>query len=176
MGFRHIVPDGPDHVLFVLGLFLICREIGLLLWQVTLFTLAHSLTLALALCGVVSLPERPVEILIALSIGFIAIENLINRDFSRWRPFLTILFGLVHGFGFAGAFVESGIPLGDPLIALVALNLGIELGQLAVVSLAFVVFGTFWSRAWYRAGVTIPGSLVIGVAGFSWAVQRMIPL
>jgi hypothetical protein len=172
-GFQHIVPEGPDHVLFVLGLFLMCREIGSLLWQVTLFTLAHSLTLALALCGLVTLPDRPVEILIALSIAFIAVENLVLKDLSRWRPLVVVGFGLVHGFGFAGAFVESGIPLDDPLVAVVGLNLGVELGQLAVLAVAFALFGQFWERGWYRKAVTIPGSLVIGALGLSWAVMRM---
>lgn len=172
-GFQHIVPEGPDHVLFVLGLFLMCREVGSLLWQVTLFTLAHSLTLALALCGLVTLPDRPVEILIALSIAFIAVENLVMKDLSRWRPLVVVVFGLVHGFGFAGAFVESGIPLNDPLVAVLGLNLGVELGQLAVLAVAFALFGRFWERVWYRKAVTIPGSLAIGALGLSWAVMRM---
>ncbi|MEZ0386370.1 MAG: HupE/UreJ family protein [Verrucomicrobium sp.] len=172
-GFSHIIPDGPDHVLFVLGLFLMCREVGSLLWQITLFTLAHSLTLALALCGIVSLPDKPVEILIALSIAFIALENVLVRDLSRWRPWVIVGFGLMHGFGFAGAFVESGIPLGEPVIAIVGLNLGVELGQLAVVLLAAAVFGRFWTRSWYRRAVTVPGSLAIGGLGLSWALMRL---
>lgn len=173
-GFRHIVPDGPDHVLFVLGLFLLCRNVTALLWQVTLFTLAHSFTLGLALCGVVQMPDRPVEVLIALSIALVAVENIVSRDLGMWRTWVVIFFGLIHGFGFAGAFVEAGIPLDQPVVALLGLNIGVELGQMAVLAVAWGLVGHFWERRWYRNAITVPGSLAIGLVGVTWAVTRLI--
>jgi len=173
VGFEHVLPDGLDHVLFVLGLFLICRDFFSVLWQVTLFTIGHSLTLGLALCGLVNVPHEPVEVLIALSITFIAVENIYFKTFTNWRPWVILGCGLIHGLGFAGAFLEVGIPPNEALVAILSLSLGVEMGQIAVISLAFLCFGTFWNRTWYRKAVTVPGSLIIAAVGLFWAVTRM---
>jgi hypothetical protein len=174
LGFRHILPDGLDHVLFVLGLFLMCRDWVPLLWQVTLFTLAHSLTLGLAMCGVVSVPAGPVELLIALSIVGIGLENVFSHQ-SQWlRPMMIVCFGLVHGFGFAQAFSSQGLGTQDLALALVSLNLGVELGQIAVIALAGLLFSGFWQREWYRRMVTVPGSLLIAGAGLVWVFGHFL--
>jgi hypothetical protein len=102
LGYTHILPKGLDHILFVLGLFLLSARFKPLLMQVTAFTIAHSITLGLSMYGIVSLPSRIVEPLIALSIAYVAIENVLTRELKPWRIALVFMFGLLHGLGFAG--------------------------------------------------------------------------
>ncbi len=174
LGFAHIVPAGPDHMLFVLGLFLLCARWRPLLWQVSAFTAAHTLTLALATWGVMTLPTAVVEPLIALSIAYVAIENLFVRELKPWRPALVFAFGLLHGLGFAGVLAELGLPRGETTTALVGFNLGVELGQLAVLATAFAAVGWLRERPWYRTRVVVPASLAIAAMGLTWAVQRVV--
>ena len=143
LGFTHILPLGLDHILFVLGLFLFRVEFRSLLWQISSFTLAHTLTLGLGIYGMVSLPTRPVEALIALSIVYIAAENITVRQVGRARLLAIFLFGLLHGLGFAGVVIELGLPLGEKALALFSFNLGVELGQIAVLTGAFPGPGSF---------------------------------
>ena len=138
VGFDHIVPLGLDHILFVLGLFFLSTHLGPLLWQVSAFTLAHTITLALAALGYVSIPGSIVEPLIAASIAFVAIENITSRGLSRWRPLVVFGFGLLHGLGFASVLGEFGLPPGSFVPALIGFNVGVELGQLAVIAVAFL--------------------------------------
>lgn len=172
-GFAHIIPDGPDHVLFVLGLFLICRAFTSLIWQVTLFTVAHSMTMGLAMAGVLQLPSRPVEVLIALSIAFVAVENIFRKDLSRWRHMVVFASGLVHGLGFAHAFQEHTLPTQFVPVSLLGMSIGVEIGQVAVVSIAFLIFGNYWNRAWYRPTVVIPASFCLMIIGLWWAIERI---
>jgi HupE/UreJ protein len=173
LGFQHILPNGLDHIFFVLGLFFLSRNFTTLLWQITAFTLAHSLTFGLSLYGLVEAPARLVEVVVALSISFIALENLFSERLSPWRPWVVFGFGLVHGLAFAHTFREHDIPQEHFMPALFAFNIGIELGQLAVVALASACVAAFWNREWYRKGIAIPVSLVIGIVGLYWAGERM---
>jgi hypothetical protein len=173
LGFTHILPYGLDHVLFVLSLFFCCRGFGVLLAQVTLFTVAHSLSLGVAVASGWGVPSQLVEVAIALSIAFVAVENLVRQQPGRWSYLLTFLFGLVHGLGFADAFHEAAGSVTDFAVALLSFNVGLESGQLVVVLLAFVLVGRFWERAWYRHAVVIPASAAIAVVGFAWAALRM---
>lgn len=173
VGFIHIVPKGLDHILFVLGLFLLSRNMRPLLIQVTTFTVAHSITLALSLYGIVDLPPSIVEPLIALSIAFIAIENLFMRNLSPWRPFVVFGFGLLHGLGFAGVLTDLGLSRGEFVEALIGFNVGVEIGQLAVILAAFLAVGIWGlSEQTYRRTVVIPASLLIAVTGLYWTVER----
>lgn len=172
LGFEHIVPKGLDHILFVLGLFLLSARAKPLLWQITAFTVAHSLTLALSMLGIVALPASIVEPLIAVSIAYVAIENIATSELKPWRPAVVFAFGLLHGLGFAGVLAELGLPSGEFLPALLGFNLGVELGQLAVVAGAFVAVGWWSSRPGYRRWVVIPGSAVIALVGVYWAIER----
>ena len=138
LGFWHIIPEGLDHILFVVGLFLLSAKLKPLLLQVTAFTVAHTVSLALSTYGVVGLSPSIVEPLIALSIAYVAIENLATRELTPWRPAVVFLFGLLHGLGFAGVLGEIGIPEPDFLVALLSFNVGVEAGQLAVLALALV--------------------------------------
>ena len=173
MGFHHILPLGPDHVLFVLGLFLLSSKTKDLMKQVSAFTVAHSLTLALSLYGLVQLPSRIVEPLIAISIAFVAIENLYTSKTHAWRPAVVFGFGLVHGLGFASALRETGLVRGDFLTGLVGFNLGVELGQLAVVACAFAAVGWLRKSPRYRLAVVMPASVAIAAVALFWTVQRV---
>src|SRR5262245_20338422 len=174
LGFTHIVPKGTDHILFVLGIYLLALEKRSILMQVTAFTVAHSITLALTIYGIVSLSPRIVEPLIALSIVCVAVENLFVRSFHLWRLALVFAFGLLHGMGFAGVLRELGIPRSQFIPALVSFNLGVEGGQLAVIAAAFLLVGYWFGRkAWYRARITLPASACIAAIGLYWTVQRV---
>lgn len=174
LGFTHIVPKGLDHVLFVLGIFLVSRRLRPILLQVTAFTIAHSITLALSITGIFTLPSSIVEPAIALSIAYIAIENVIVKDLRPWRYAMVFGFGLLHGLGFAGVLRELGLPPSDFLAALFGFNVGVELGQLAVIGAAFLAVG-FWfrDRTWYRSRVVLPASLAIACAGVYWTLERL---
>jgi hypothetical protein len=174
LGFEHILPQGPDHVLFILGLFLLSTRLSTLLWQISAFTIAHSITLGLALYGVVRLPPSIVEPAIAGSIAFIAIENLWTTKLHVWRPMVVFAFGLIHGMGFASVLLDMGLPRRDFAPALVAFNIGVELGQIAVVIIAMLVVGWFRKRTWYRSVVVVPASAGIALCGIAWMVQRLI--
>lgn len=172
LGYVHIVPRGLDHILFVLGLFLLAARWKPLLVQVSAFTLAHTVTLALSTYGVVALPSRVVEPLIAASIAYVALENVFTEKLHSWRSALVFMFGLLHGLGFAGVLAELGLPRGQGLTALMAFNVGVELGQLTVLAGAFVLLGVWRVRPWYRRRIVIPASLAIAVVGLWWAVRR----
>ena len=172
IGFTHILPHGLDHILFLLGLFFLTRSFPALLLQMTLFTLAHSLTLGLSIYGIVSIPMQAVEVAIALSIAFIAIENLFRDELSRWRPAVVFACGMVHGLGFGHSFQQTPLESGDFLAALFSFNLGIEFGQLAVVGIVYAVVAAWWKRDWYRAAIARPASAVIAASGLYWAVER----
>ena len=173
VGFIHIIPEGLDHILFVIGLFLLAARMRPLLIQVTCFTLAHTLTLGLSIYGMISLPSSVVEPLIALSIAFVALENVFTSKIRPWRPVLVFGFGLLHGLGFAGVLSEIGLPRDEFLFALVFFNVGVEFGQLFLIVAAFVLIGLFRKKEWYRARLTIPLSCIIGLVGLYWTVERI---
>lgn len=174
LGFTHILPKGLDHVLFVLGIFFLSRRLRPILLQVTAFTVAHSITLALSIYGVVSLPSSIVEPAIALSIAYIAIENVLMADLRPWRYAVVFAFGLLHGLGFAGVLREVGLPRAEFLTALLGFNVGVELGQLTVIAAAFLLVG-YWfrERLWYRQRIVMPASACIAFLGIYWTLERL---
>lgn len=190
VGFDHILPKGLDHILFVLGLFFLSTRLGPLLWQVTAFTLAHTVTLALGALGVVNIPGAIVEPLIAASIVYVAVENIFARKMNSWRPLIVFGFGLLHGLGFASVLGEFGLPEGTVLAALIGFNVGVELGQLTVIALAAIALWLgcraadlarldgvegvveeypVMFRAW-----SITGSLIIAVVAIWWVIERTL--
>ena len=174
IGFQHIVPKGLDHILFVVGLFLLSPRLRALSWQVTGFTLAHSVTLALGIYGLVSVPAAIVEPLIAASIVFVAVENLFTDRLHRWRPVAVFTFGLLHGLGFAGVLTEVGLPQAQFVTGLIGFNLGVELGQLTVIAACFLGVGLwFRHRHWYRRAIAMPASLAVAVVATFWFVERI---
>jgi hydrogenase/urease accessory protein HupE len=174
LGFRHIVPGGLDHVLFVLGIYLLSGRARSVLWQVSAFTVAHSITLGLSMYGLVSVSPRIVEPLIALSIAYVAIENIFLSELRSWRVALVFAFGLLHGMGFAGALKELGLPRSEFVTALLTFNIGVEAGQLAVIGTAFLLVGWYSAhRVWYRRRIVVPASMLIACTAVYWTVQRL---
>ena len=172
-GITHIIPSGLDHILFVLGLFFLSPRLKPLLLQVTAFTIAHSLTLALSVFGIVKLSPIIVEPIIALSITVVAVENLFAREVKPWRWAAVFVFGLFHGLGFASLIQEAGLPAGQRLPALLGFNVGVEIGQLAVVLAALAATAWCQQRPWYFQRVTVPVSVAIAGTGIIWTIQRI---
>ena len=177
LGFTHIVPKGLDHMLFVLGIYLLSGRARSVLWQVSAFTVAHSITLGLSMYGVVAVSPRIVEPLIALSIAYVAIENIFLSELKSWRVALVFAFGLLHGMGFAGALKELGLPRSEFVTALLTFNVGVEAGQLAVIGAAFLLVG--WhcaNRDWYRSRIVVPVSMLIACTAVYWTIERSVTL
>lgn len=174
VGFDHIIPKGLDHILFVIGLFLLNSRLGPLLWQVTTFTLAHSVTLALAALGIVTIAPSIVEPLIAASIVFIALENILTDKLNRWRLVMVFVFGLLHGLGFAGVLSEFGLPPGQFVSGLIGFNIGVEIGQLTVIAVCYLLVGLWFSgKSWYRPVIVYPASIAITLIAAYWFVERV---
>lgn len=174
LGFFHILPLGLDHILFVVGLFLLSANWRQLLAQATAFTLAHSITLGLATADIFSLPSEIVEPLIALSIVIVGLENLLTKTLKPRRIVVVFAFGLLHGLGFAGVLETIGLPQNAFFSSLLAFNLGVEFGQIAVLAICFLAFFKFLKESWYRKRIVIPGSLIISVVGIYWTIARLL--
>ncbi|MCH2077805.1 MAG: HupE/UreJ family protein [Rhodobacteraceae bacterium] len=191
-GFEHIIPLGVDHILFVLGLFFFALKWSPILWQVTAFTVAHTVTLALATLGIINIPDEwmwLVEAIIALSITWVAIENILQPRMGWLRPAIVFVFGLLHGLGFASVLSDFGLSQGQFVVSLIAFNVGVEIGQLTVILSAFVlIMVAVWAARvgrlddpeeamvrdlpeMYRANAIV-GSILIGLVGAYWFVER----
>ena len=174
IGFDHIIPKGLDHILFVLGLFFLAAGFRALIWQISAFTVAHTITLAAGALGWVVVAPSVVEPLIAASIVFIAVENVLSNRLHTWRPLVVFCFGLLHGLGFASVLGEFGLPRDQFIPALIGFNLGVEFGQIVVIIIAFLLVGlAFRKRAWYRGRIAIPASMMIGLIGAWWFFERV---
>ena len=175
VGFEHIIPKGWDHIIFVLGLFFFSTKLRPLVWQISAFTVAHTFTLALGSIGYIKIIPEIVEPLIALSIVFIAVENIFFDRLSKWRPIVIFIFGLLHGLGFASVLGEFGLPDGFFIAALLGFNLGVEIGQLTVVLLAFITLGYWFNKKdYYQISIANPISIIIGLVGAYWFIERVI--
>ena len=175
LGISHIVPYGADHILFVASLCLLNKKFTSILWQATAFTVAHTITLALSMQGIVKLPAGVVEPLIALSIMFVAIENILVSNLKAWRIAIVFLFGLLHGMGFASALSETGLPRNQFFTSIISFNAGVEAGQMIIVSLVFLlVIVPFGKMPGYRKRVVYPLSAVISLIAAYWTLQRIV--
>ena len=171
-GFRHIIPLGLDHICFILGLFFLQPKWRPLLWQTSAFTLAHSITLALVVLGVFTVPAKVVEPMIALSIAYVGIENLWVKELKPWRVALVFALGLLHGMGFASVMKELELPQGQVIEPLIGFNLGVELGQMSVLVAAFAATVCFLNKP--RFGIVRKvASALIGVVGLYWTYERI---
>ena len=174
LGFTHVLPLGPDHMLFVMGLFLLNSRPRALVAQVSAFAVAHSLTLGLATYGLITVPSHIIEPAIALSIVYVAIENLLWSDLKKSRVGLVFAFGLLHGLGFASVLQGLGLPQANFLMALASFNVGVQTAELTVLVGVFLLVG--WrcaERGWYRAHVAVPASAAIACTAMFWAVERI---
>ena len=174
LGFRHIIPGGIDHILFVSALCLLSTKIKTILWQATAFTVAHSVTLALSMKNIIVVPAAITEPIIALSICFVAIENLLFAELKAWRILIVFMFGLIHGLGFASALNEIGLPPNKFYISILAFNGGVELGQIAIIVLLFTSIIRFWGKKdWYRQRIVFPLSVIIAMLAGYWTITRL---
>ena len=174
LGFTHIIPQGLDHILFVIGLCLLSNKVKIILWQATAFTVAHSITLALSMKNIIVAPSAIVEPIIALSILFVAIENLLLNELKVWRILLVFLFGLIHGLGFASSLNEIGLPRNKFALSIISFNVGVELGQITII---LAVFGLlvipFGKKSYYRKKIVYPISIAIALMALYWTIERV---
>lgn len=174
LGFTHIIPQGADHILFVAGLCLLSTRIKTILWQATAFTVAHSVTLALSMKNIIALPAALVEPVIALSILFVAVENIMLTELKPWRVLIVFLFGLIHGMGFASALNEIGLPPNQFFTSIISFNAGVELGQVAVIVAMFaMIIIPLGKKPWYRQRMVYPFSAMIAVVAAWWTIERL---
>jgi hypothetical protein len=174
LGFTHILPLGIDHILFILGIYLLSPNLKTAFIQASVFTLAHTITLTLSVYDIVNINPDIVEPVIALSIVFIAIENIFTKDIKAGRIILIFLFGLIHGLGFASVLTELGLPKSEFLTALISFTIGVELGQTAVILLAYFLIGKwFSSKQWYHQKIVVSFSFVIASIALYWTVERI---
>ena len=175
LGISHIVPYGFDHILFIISLCLLNTKFTTILWQATAFTVAHTITLALSMQGIIKLPAEVVEPLIALSIMFVAIENILLNELKAWRIAIVFMFGLVHGMRFASALNEIGLPRNQFFTSIFSFNAGVEIGQISVISLVFLlIIIPLGKMPWYKKGVVYPLSAAIALIAAYWTIQRII--
>jgi hypothetical protein len=173
LGVRHIIPLGTDHILFVTSLCLLSTHIKTIFWQATAFTVAHSVTLALSMKGILVAPGAVVEPIIALSIIFVAIENILLRELKAWRIVIVFLFGLIHGLGFASALNEIGLPRNKFYTSILSFNAGVEIGQVLVIVCVFaMIIIPFGKRKEYRKFVVYPASFLIAIIASYWFIKR----
>ena len=197
LGFEHIIPNGFDHILFIVSLYLLSPKLKNVLWQATAFTIAHTLTLILSMRGLIIAPPAIIEPIIALSIFFVALENVFsyhqlalsddqannrnseltvkNSSLLKRRIALVFLFGLVHGMGFASSLNEIGLPPNAFFSSLITFNIGVELGQVTIILLCYFAFGRWFSeKTWYQSRIVVPISVCIAIIAGFWTVQRLI--
>lgn len=175
LGIAHVVPLGWDHMLFIIALFFLSSKLKTAIIQCSVFTIAHSCTLFLAALRVVQFQEKWVEIFIALSIFFVAVENLFIKNITWRRLLLVFVFGLIHGLGFAASLSQQAIEKATVIQAVVGFNLGVETAQiLLIVSCYFLIARLLREKKWYTVFIVQPIS--IGIAGIAlfWTVQRFL--
>lgn len=181
LGYRHILPMGIDHILFVVSLFLLSPKLKPVLWQATAFTIAHTITLGLSMYKVIVPPAAIVEPVIALSILYVALENIFSPTLKKSRIGIVFLFGLIHGMGFASALSEIGLPKNAYFTSLIMFNVGVELGQLTVICISYLLFrklylaiaNRFTKTPDYRKNIVVPVSIVIAAIALYWTIERI---
>lgn len=174
LGFSHIIPQGLDHILFVVGLCLLSHRMKVIVWQATAFTVAHSITLALSMKGIIVAPSAVVEVIIAASILFVAIENMLLSNLKPWRIALVFAFGLIHGLGFASSLNEIGLPRNQFALSILSFNVGVELGQLCIILAVFaLLIKPFGKKVFYKQRIVFPLSIAIALMAIYWIVERL---
>lgn len=177
LGFTHVIPLGLDHILFILTLFFLNSKVKSVIVQCSVFTVAHSLSLGLAASGWVLPNSNYIEPLIAVSILYNAIENIVHKKVNPYRLAIIFVFGLIHGMGFATALKEIGIPKEQFFTCLFSFNLGVEFGQIVVVLLTYFLIGKWLSnKLWYKERIVYPISSAIGCIALYWTIERILYL
>ena len=175
VGFTHILPKGLDHILFVLGLLFLTPKFYPLLLQISIFTLAHTITLAISSLKIITISSKIVEPLIAASIIYIAVENFFNSSLTKNRSITIFFFGLLHGLGFASVLSSFGLPSTNFVWALVGFNIGVEIGQITII-FVFYAICIYWinTKNYYTKFISMPGSAIIALIGVFWFFERTL--
>ncbi len=175
LGFTHIIPQGIDHVLFIIGICLINSKLKSIIYQASAFTVAHTIALALSMKNIIVAPSPVIEPIIALSIVFVAVENIILSELKPWRIVVVFLFGLIHGLGFASALNEIGLPPGKFFTSILLFNAGVEICQVLIITLVFLLLiHPFKNKIWYRYRIVYPVSIAIALVSSYWTIERLI--
>jgi hypothetical protein len=175
LGFTHVIPLGFDHILFILTLFFLSSNIKTVIIQCSVFTFAHSLSLGIAASGFIIPNANIVESLIAISILFTAIENIVHDKINPWRIALIFGFGLIHGLGFANALKEIGLPKNQFFASILSFNIGVELGQITIIFAAYFLIGKWFSnKIWYKERIVYPFSSIIGCVALYSTIERIL--
>ena len=171
----HVIPLGFDHILFILSIFFLNSKLKSVVIQCSVFTVAHSLSLGLSTAGFIIPNSTYIEPLIAISILFTAIENIVSQKVNPWRLLIIFGFGLIHGLGFATALSEIGIPKNQFFSSLLSFNLGVELGQITIILLAYLLISKWFSdKIWYKERMVLPISSIIGCIALYWTIERIL--
>jgi hypothetical protein len=175
IGFTHVLPYGYDHILFIMSLYFFNVSSKTIFIQCSVFTLAHSLTLVLSTYGLITVSSSFIEPLIAVTILITSLENILHNSVNTWRLCFVFLFGLLHGLGFANALQKIGINQANFKISLLAFNIGVELGQITVVIMVYVlIVKWFKNKIWFKERVVYPISSVIGCVALYWTISRFL--
>lgn len=175
LGFTHVIPLGYDHILFILCLFFLNSKPKTVAIQCAVFTLAHSISMGLTACGVIIPNSNFIELLIALSILYTAIENIFTTDNNPFRLIVVFGFGLIHGMGFAKALQEVGIPKENFIASLMSFNVGVELGQMTIILAAYFCISRHFShKIWYKQRIVYPLCSAIGCVALYWTIERFL--
>ena len=174
IGFEHIIPSGLDHILFIICIFFLNKNLKQIVAQASMFTLAHSITLGLSMNNIIQPMPNIIEPLIAFSIVLLALENIFFDKVRPWRLFMVFLFGLIHGLGFASALSDLGLPNYAFANALISFNIGVELGQLAIILAMYAsIFTLFSKKYWYKSRIVVPSSAIIAIIASYWTIERL---
>ncbi len=174
LGFSHVIPQGFDHILFIVSIFLLSPSVKSVLIQCSVFTIAHSISLGLTASGVILANSNIIEPLIAISILYTSIENIILDNINKFRLIIIFLFGLIHGMGFASVLKENGLPPFNFWEAILSFNIGVELGQITIILFAyFFISKWFNKKEWYKNRIVYPISTVIGCIAIYLSIERI---
>ena len=175
LGFTHVIPLGFDHILFILCLYFLNSTLKSVFYQCLVFTFAHSITLVLTASNFIIPNSSIIEPIIALTILYAAVENILKTKLNYWRIFVVFLFGLIHGMGFANALKEIDIPSSHFLSSLISFNVGVEIGQISIILLAYLLIGKwFSSKEWYKDRIVYPISTIISCIAIYWTIERIL--
>lgn len=174
LGFTHVIPLGFDHILFILSIYFLNSNIKSVIIQCSIFTIAHSLSLGITAAGYIVPNTIIIEPLIAMSILFTSIGNIVNTKIDAYRLLIIFIFGLIHGMGFASALKEIGLPSHNFLSALFSFNIGVEFGQITIILLAYFLISKCFSKYdWYEPRIVFPISCAIGCIALYWTIERI---
>ena len=175
LGIQHIIPKGLDHILFIFGLFLFSSSLNKLIKQITIFTIAHSITLIFVSLSLIKINPQIVEPIIALSIVYVGLENIFKNYIKEYMRYVVILFfGLLHGLGFALVLSDIGYRSSKLFLNLISFNIGIEVAQISIILFLYLLVAIkFANNKYYRIAFQIPSSIFIASIGLYWFIERI---